>query len=86
MKIEKVKNENIKTFEELNVGEAFRFTNYFSTDLCIKTYEFICDTFFYDTEEEEDNKYNAIKLNNGEPVWFDNYTKVVIPNCKIVVE
>lgn len=86
MKIEKAKNENIKSFEDLNIGEAFYPFNHLSTDLFIKTPQFICYKFYEDDDEQEDNTYSAVKLNNGKPYWFSNFDKVVIPNCKIVVE
>ena len=37
MKIEKVKNEVIKRFAELKIGEAFMLKNFYTTDICIKT-------------------------------------------------
>lgn len=83
MKIEKVRNEVIKNFVELGNGDAFYPSNHFSSDLYIKTYDFECEEA---CEISEDNEYNAIKLSNGEPYWFANYDKVVIPNCKIMVE
>lgn len=84
MKIEKAKNEVIKSYNDLNVGEAFYPLGCCSlTDLYIKTYEFGCVEF---SEYEEDNEYNAIKLSNGKPYLFSHFDKVVIPNCKIVVE
>ena len=86
MKIEKVKNENIIDFKDLPVSEAFYSSTHFATDLYIKTYDFICYKFFDDTEDQEDNGYNAIKLSNGRPYLFSPFDKVVIPNCKIVVE
>ena len=86
MKIEKVKNENVKCFEDLAIGEAFYLFNHLSTDLYIKTKQFICSEFYEDNEEQEDDTYNAIKLSNGNPCWFSNFNKVVISNCKIVVE
>ena len=86
MKIEKVKNEDVRKFDELTVGDAFRLPNHFSTDLHIKTEEFVCYKYFGDSETQEDNVYNAIKLNNGKPTWFPGYERVVVPNCKIVVE
>lgn len=86
MKIEKVKNENIKNFEDLDIGEAFYPFNHFSSDLYIKTYDFECEDAYEDAEDIENNEYNAIKLSNGEPYWFNDYDKVVVPNCKIIVE
>ena len=86
MKIEKVKNENIKSFESLDVGEAFYPLNHFSNDLYIKTCKFICYKFYEDNAEQEDNEYNAIKLSNGMHYWFSDFDKVVVPNCKIMVE
>lgn len=85
MKIEKAKNEVIKSFDELAVGDAFILVDHFTNDICIKTYEFDCDTYLDDCDEE-DCRYNAFQLRNGHPVWFDAYTKVVVPNCKVVVE
>lgn len=84
MKIEKVKNENIKSFEDLDIGDAFHLLNHPSTDLYIKTYDFECEKAW--EYLDDDNTYNAIKLSNGKPHWFTNYDKVIIPNCKIVVE
>lgn len=87
MKIEKAKNEVIKSYNDLNVGEAFYPLGCCSlTDLYIKTYDFICYKLFDGTEDQEDNEYNAIKLSNGKPYLFSTFDKVVIPNCKIVVE
>lgn len=86
MKIEKAKNENIVNFNDLPVGQAFYSSTHFPTDLYIKTYDFICYKSFDDTEDQEDNGYNAIKLSNGIPYLFSPFDKVVIPNCKIVVE
>ena len=86
MKIEKVKNENIIDFRDLPISEPFYPSNHSSTDLYIKTYDFICYKSFDGTEVQEDNEYNVIKLNNGKPYLFYLFDKVVIPNCKIVVE
>ena len=86
MKIEKAKNENIIDFKDLPVSEAFSSSTHFATDLYIKTYDFICYKFFDGIEVQEDNKYNAIKLSNGRPYLFSRFDKVIIPNCKIVVE
>ena len=55
MKIEKVKNEVIKKFEELKVGEAFIPKNYFTSDICIKTYRFFSNEF----DELKENWYLA---------------------------
>ena len=85
MKIEKVKNEIIRNFNDLTVGDAFYPSNHFSSDLYIKTYDFECEEAC-NIAEDDDDGYNAIKLSNGEPYWFANYDKVVIPNCKIMVE
>lgn len=85
MKIEKVKNEVIKSFDSLGIGDAFYPLNHFSSDLYIKTYNFDCEECC-NIPDSEDNEYNAIKLSNGEPYWFADYDKVVIPNCKIMVE
>lgn len=84
MRIEKAKNENVKCFENLAIGEAFYPFNHFSTDLYIKTYGFECEEAWENLDD--DNAYNAIKLSDGKPYWFTHYDKVVIPNCKIVVE
>lgn len=86
MKIEKTKNENIKNFEDLNRGDAFHPLNHFSSDLYIKTYDFECEDAYEITDNVDANAYNAIKLSNGEPYWFAEYDKVVVPNCKIMVE
>ena len=86
MKIERVKNEDVRNFDDLKVGEAFRPVNYFSTDLLIKTYDFICYKCFDHDDDEEDNQYNAIHLLSGKPYWIESFEKVVVPNCKIVVE
>lgn len=86
MKIEKAKNEIIKNFKDLKVGEAFHPSSHSSIDVYIKTYDLICHNFFDDIEDQEDNRYNAIKLSNGEPIWFSDFEKVITPNCKIVVE
>ena len=86
MKIEKAKNEIVKNFKDLEVGEAFYSSTHFATDLYIKTYDFSCYKFFDGTENQEDNEYNAIKLSNGRPYLFSPFDKMVIPNCKIVVE
>lgn len=86
MKIEKAKNEIIKNFESLNRGDAFYPLNHFSSDLYIKTYDFECEEAYEDAEDIENNEYNAIKLSNGEPYWFANYDKMVVSNCRIVVE
>lgn len=86
MKIEKVKNENVRDFKDLFISEAFYPSNHSSTDLYIKTHNFICYKFFDGTEDQEDNEYNAIKLSDGKPYLFSHFDKVVIPNCKIVVE
>lgn len=87
MKIEKVKNENIEKFEDLAPGDAFtRIPNHSSSDLYIKTYDFVCEDAYEITDNVDANEYNAIKLSNGEPYWFADYDKVVVPNCKIVVE
>lgn len=83
MKIEKVKNEDIRKFGELTVGDAFRLPNHFSTDLHIKTYDFECEGVY---DGSEDDQYNAINLSNGKPSWFPEYERVVVPICKIVVE
>lgn len=83
MKIEKVKNEVVKSFDSLGIGDAFYPLNHFSSDLYIKTYNFECEGVCDGTEDDE---YNTIKLSNGEPYWFADYDKVVIPNCKIMVE
>lgn len=84
MKIEKVKNEIIRNFNDLTIGDAFYPYNHFSTDLYIKTYDFKCEECC--DGSEEDDEFNAIKLSNGEPYWFAGYDKVVVPNCKIMVE
>ena len=86
MKIEKAQNEHIIDFRDLPISEAFYPSNRSSTDLYIKTYDFICYKFFDGTEDQEDSGYNAIKLSNGKPYLFSPFDKVVIPNCKIVVE
>lgn len=86
MKIEKAKNEIVREFKDLSISEAFYPSNHSSTDLYIKTYDFICYKLFDGTEDQEDNEYNAIKLSNGKPYLFSHFDKVVIPNCKIVVE
>ena len=83
MKIEKAKNEIVKSYIDLKVGEAFCRLNQSSTDLYIKTYEFGC---VESSEYEDVNNYNAINLSNGEPICFSDFEKVVIPNCKIVIE
>lgn len=83
MKIEKAKNEIVKSYIDLKVGEAFYRSNQSSTDLYIKTYEFGCVDF---SEYEDANEYNAINLSNGKPIWFSNFEQVITPNCKIVVE
>ena len=83
MKIEKAKNKIVKSYIDLKVGEAFYRLNQSSTDLYIKTYEFGC---VESSKYEDVNDYNAINLNNGHPIWFSDFEKVVIPNCKIVIE
>lgn len=83
MKIEKAKNEIVRSYIDLKMGEAFYRLNQSSTDLYIKTYEFGCVEF---SEYEEVNEYNAINLSNGKPIWFSNFEQVITPNCKIVVE
>lgn len=83
MKIEKAKNEIVKSYIDLKVGEAFYRLYQSSTDLYIKTYEFGC---VESSEYEDVNDYNAINLSNGHPIWFSDFEKVVIPNCKIVIE
>ena len=86
MKIEKIKNENIKNFEDLNIGDAFYPLNHFPNNLYIKTYDFECEDAYEISDNVDVNEYNTIKLSNGEPHWFANYDKVVVPNCKIVIE
>lgn len=86
MKIEKVKNEDVRKFDELNRGDAFYPLNHFSSDLYFKTYDFECEEAYEIPDDIDANKYNAIKLSNGEPYWFADYDKVVVPNCKIMIE
>ncbi len=83
MKIEQVKNEVTNSFGGLKIGDAFTPVNHLLTDLYIKTYDFECERVY---EGSEDDQYNAIKLSNGKPYWFSSFDKVVIPNCKIMVE
>lgn len=87
MKIEKVKNEVIKKFNELRVGEAFIPKNYFTTDICIKTYSFTCEEFDDENEDwDGEQTYNALVLRNGDPFWYNDLSEVIVPNCKIVIE
>ena len=86
MIIEKAKNEVIKRFAELKVGEAFILKDYFTTDICIKTYSFISEEFDELKENYEEESYNAFKLRNGDPFWCNDLSEVVVPNCKVVVE
>ena len=46
MKIEKVKNEDIEKFEDLDMGEAFYLLSRLPSDLYIKTYNFKCAEAF----------------------------------------
>lgn len=84
MKVEKVKNEVVKTFGNLCVGEAFLLYNGFPTDIYIKTYEFTCEEYY--NEETNDCEYNAFILNTGEPAWIEVFTEVIVPNCKVIIE
>ena len=86
MKIEKAKNEVIKRFDELKVGEAFILKEYFTSDICIKTYSFISEEFDELKENYEEESYNAFKLRNGDPFWCNDLTEVIIPNCKVIIE
>lgn len=86
MKIEKVKNEDIRKFDDLTTGDAFRLPNHFSSDLYIKTYDFEWEGFPDEDGNVEVEQCNAIKLSNGQPIWFPGYEKVVVPICKIMVE
>lgn len=87
MKIEKVKNEVTKRFDELKIGEAFVLKNYFTTDICIKTYNFTCEEFDELKENwDGEETYNAFMLRNGDPFWCNELSEVIIPNCKVVVE
>ena len=87
MKIEKVKNEVTKRFAELKIGEPFMLKNFYTTDVCIKTYNFTCEEF---TDQNEDwdgeETYNAFMLRTGDPFWCNEFTDVIVPNCKVVVE
>lgn len=84
MKIERVKDENIVKFADLSEGDAFaRIPNHSASNIYIKTYNFECEGILDDVE---DNLYNAIKLSDGEPAYIALFEKVIIPNCKIVVE
>ena len=88
MIIEKVKNEAIKKFNDLKVGEAFALKSYyFPTDIYIKTYSFTSDEFD-ELKENWDGEeiYNAFQLRTGDPFWCHELTEVVVPNCKVVVE
>ena len=83
MKIEKAKNEIIKNFKDLKIGEAFYPLDCSLTDLYIRTY---ISEYKYSSIYQEKNKFNTIKLSDGKPYWFSDFDKVITPNCKIVVE
>ena len=88
MKIEKVKNEITKKFNDLKVGEPFALRNYyFPTDIYIKTYNFTCEDFVDENEDwDGEETYNALQLRTGDPFWCNELAEVVVPNCKIIIE
>lgn len=87
MKIEKVKKEVIKRFTDLRIGEPFILKDCFTTDICIKTYNFTCEEFNDENEDwDGEETYNALILRTGDPFWCNDLAEVIVPNCKIVVE
>lgn len=87
MKIEKVKKEVIKRFTDLRVGEPFILKDCFTTDICIKTYNFTCEGWNDENEDwDGEETYNALILRTGDPFWCNDLAEVIVPNCKVVVE
>lgn len=73
MKIEVKQNKNNILFEDVYAGVVFKFGD---------CYYIKVSSLF----RIEDAKYNAISLDDGEPVLFNNNEKVFIPSAKLVIE
>lgn len=73
MKIEVKQNKNGVWFKDVYAGVVFKYDDFY----CIK----VSATFRIDGAN-----YNAISLDNGEPVLFDDDDEVFIPSAKLVIE
>ena len=73
MKIEVRQNKNRAFFGDIYEGVVFQHNGYY--------YIKVSATF-----RIEGADYNAINLDDGEPILFDNDDEVLVPSAKLIIE
>jgi hypothetical protein len=73
MQIEVKQNKDSVLFKDVYAGVVFQYDDFY--------YIKVSETF-----KIEFTSYNAISLDDGDPVFFNNNDEVFVPSAKLVIE
>ena len=73
MKIEVKQDKNVVLFKDVEAGEVFEYNSYYHIKVSV-------------TFKSEGVTYNAIDLDEGGPMCFDDDDEVFIPSAKLIIE
>ena len=76
MKITKLKGSNSYCFEEIKIGDIFKFGN----DFFLKFSE---EGLIYDFNDHD--RYNAISIENGGYAFFERYEEVIPIESELII-